>query len=349
MSPASHRVSNRLDSLEPHGSAIQLDDLLRWRLAASQLPLTHRRSSVLAGGRRSPLRGRGIDFDEVRLYQPGDDVRAIDWRVTARASKPHTKLFREEKERPVLLVIDMRSTMFFGSRNAFKSVIVAHCAALLAWATLESGDRIGALIVSDDGITDIKPRRNRHALLQIFRKLVAVQQDHLQRQQAPQAHDPARIPSPRIPSLTDVIHQLRAVSKPGSCLVLLSDFHDWQEECVQALFPAVRHSQAFAVRISDPLEQQLPDIGTVRFRFAQWMLPVDTAERQLRQRYAEQQQQQRLQWLHDWQRLGCIRTDITTVDAILPALRALFGGSRSSSVHTSQPVMPHSGEAAHAF
>jgi uncharacterized protein (DUF58 family) len=339
------RTQNRLDSLEPHGSVIQLDELLRWHLAASQLPIGNHRSSLLAGGRRSVLRGRGIDFDEVRLYQAGDDVRTIDWRVTARANKPHTKMFREEKERPVLLVIDMRSTMFFGSRNTFKSVMAAHCAALLAWATLEAGDRIGALIISDDGITDIKPRRSRHALLQIFRKLLSVQDSHSQN---PLSQTAASTSALVIPTLTTAMHQLRAVSKPGSCLVLLSDFNDWEEACVQALFPVVRHSQVFALRITDVLDHQIPDIGAVRFRFAQWLMPIDTAAVDLRQRYAAQQKTLREQWLTDWRRLRSTSTEISTTDSVLSTLRSLFAHSHKK-IASSTPAVTGYKEALHGL
>ncbi len=338
MSDTAHHLHNRLDSLEPHGSQIILDDLLRWRLASSQLPLSNRRSSVLSGGRRSTIRGRGIDFDEVRLYQPGDDVRAIDWRVTARSTQTHTKIFREEKERPVLLMIDLRSAMFFGSRKTFKSVMASHCAALLAWATLEAGDRIGALIVSDDGITDIKPRRSRHALLQIFRKLITIQKDHLLRN-SPEIETKNPVSSlVKIPTLTHVMHQLRTVSKPGTCLVLLSDFHDWNEDCLQAIFPAVRHSQVFALRITDILERQLPDIGSVRFRFSDWLLQVDTAEKKLRERYADQYQNTHQQWLHDWRRLNSTSIDISTSDTLLQTLRTVFGGGRNIITHSQQAV-----------
>lgn len=316
-----------------------LDDLLRWHLAATQLTLGNQRSSLLTGGRRSTLRGRGIDFDEVRLYQPGDDVRAIDWRVTARASKPHTKVFREEKERPVLVMIDLRSTMFFGSRHTFKSVMAAHCAALLAWATLKSGDRIGALIVSDDGITDIKPRRSRHAILQIFRKLLSIQQSHLHRVNN---NSPAVIaPAITAPTLTDVMHQLRSVSKPGTCMILLSDFHDWNDACLQAIFPAIRHSQAFAIRITDLLEQTLPDIGIARFRFSEWILPVDTADKNLRQRYAQLQKDQQQRWKSDWRKLASPSTEISTIDSVLTALRVLFGSGKTSHTQSGQEAMTH--------
>ena len=319
--------NNTLATLEPHGANIVLGDLLRWRLAARHIPLENRRnSSQLAGGRRSTLRGRGIDFDEVRLYQAGDDVRAIDWRVTARTGKPHTKVFREEKERPVILVIDLRSAMFFGSRRCFKSVLVAHTAALLAWATLEAGDRIGAMLISDDGIVDIKPRRSRHTVLQLFRQILTISQ----RQALANKNwiNKNSAVNSGAPSLHNAMQQLRSITKPGSCIILLSDFHDWSEDCARALHPVVRHSQCFAVQSTDELEQKMPTLGLVRLRSALRTATIDTQDQKMLARFQQQQQQQQQQ-LHDaLQTLKIPKLSLHTNELLFPALRRFFSNGQ---------------------
>ncbi len=275
--------STALRVLEPRGAHIQLHDLLRWRLVAPLIPLENRNnSSQLTGNRRSTLRGRGIDFDEVRIYQPGDDVRTIDWRVTARTGKMHTKIFHEEKERPVILVIDLRSTMFFGSRRCFKSVVAANATALLAWTALAAGDRIGALLITDSGIIDIKPRRNRHTLLQIFRQIMT-----LDEQQANNTN-----PTESTTLWQHAMHQLRTMTRPGSCIIMLSDFHDWNKECQQALHPVVRHSQCFSIQIQDLLEKKLPIIGLVSLRAGLKKTTIDTFNEKLLARYQQTTQQQ---------------------------------------------------------
>lgn len=314
--------NNTLATLEPHGANIVLGDLLRWRLAAQHIPLENRRnSSQLAGGRRSTLRGRGIDFDEVRLYQAGDDVRAIDWRVTARTGKAHTKVFREEKERPVILVIDLRSAMFFGSRRCFKSVLVAHTAALLAWATLEAGDRIGAMLISDDGIMDIKPRRSRHTVLQLFRQILAINQQHASINTNSSI---IKKSSSANPSLHDAMQQLRAITKPGSCTILLSDFHDWNDDCTRALHPVVRHSQCFAIQTTDVLEQKMPTLGLVRLRSGLRTATIDTQDQKMLARF-QQQRQQHQQQLHDALRtLKIPQLSLHTNELLFPALRQFF-------------------------
>lgn len=309
---------NHLDRLEPGGAHILLGHLLRWRLAAAHIPLENRRnSSSLAGGRRSSLRGRGIDFDEVRLYQPGDDVRAIDWRVTARTGKPHTKIFREEKERPVLLLLDLRSTMLFGSRRCFKSVLAANIAALLAWATLEAGDRIGALLLSDDGIVDIKPRRSRHTVLQIFRQIIVIAE---QLQQNIQRATPGKQPV----ALLDALQQLRAISRPGACNVIISDFHDWHPACARALHPVVRHSQCFALQTLDALEQQIPAIGMVRLRSLSSQAAINTLDKDMMARFASQRIRQQQAFADDLQTLRIPLLTLQTDTPLFPAVRQFF-------------------------
>lgn len=319
-------MSNQtLDTLEPRGASIVLADLLRWRLAAQHIPLENRRnSSQLTGGRRSNLRGRGIDFDEVRLYQAGDDVRAIDWRVTARTGKPHTKIFREEKERPILLVLDLRSAMFFGSRRCFKSVLAAHAAALLAWATLESGDRIGAVLVSDDGIIDIKPRRSRHTVLQLFRQMLDI--NHKQSQQKN-----SQTPVQNAPTLEHITQQVRAVAKPGSCVIFLSDFHDWQTHCAQNLYPVVRHSQCFAIQVGDAMEEQLPAVGLVRLRSGLRNAMIDTQNLSLLDRFRNQQLQNRQQLEQDLRTLKMPLLSLQTQQPLFATLRQFFLPSGASA------------------
>ncbi len=324
MTAAAVQDHHAFDRLEPRGTSVQLADLLRWKLAAPHIPLENRRnSSQLAGGRRSTLRGRGIDFDEVRLYQPGDDVRAIDWRVTARTGKPHTKIFREEKERPVLLVIDLRSPMFFGSRRCFKSVLAAHAAALLAWATLEAGDRIGAMLLSDDGIIDIKPRRSRHTVLQLFRQVIDISQ-----RQVLLARGEALSLDP--PRWQDALQQLRAVARPGSCTIFLSDFHDWHADCARTLHSVVRHSQCLAVQVSDPLETTLPPVGLARLRNGLQQALVDTSDRHLLARYQKQNLIAQDLLRDNLQALGIPLLALQTHNPLFPALRAFLsnGGNR---------------------
>ncbi|MEO2030003.1 MAG: DUF58 domain-containing protein, partial [Fuerstiella sp.] len=131
-------------------------------------------TSLLSGRHASRLRGRGLMFEELRDYRPGDDIRSIDWRATARRGKPHVRVNNEERERPVLLVVDQRSTMFFGSARTTKATAAAELTALAAWRTLDVGDRVGAIIFSDEEIVQIKPHRSRGNVLRICDNLVRI-------------------------------------------------------------------------------------------------------------------------------------------------------------------------------
>src|SRR6056297_778379 len=196
------------------GAYADLETLIALRFPARQIDIRRRRRALsqLSGGNRANVRGRGIDFDEVRSYQPGDDIRSIDWRVTARTGAAHTKLYHEEREGPVLIAVDQRTGMFFGSRCCFKSVLAAHLAALLTWSALNCGERVGGMVFSNDTHRDIRPRRSRNAALGLLSTIV----DFNRRLQAPGA-DAGE-------GFADVLAKCRRIARPGASLVIISDF-----------------------------------------------------------------------------------------------------------------------------
>jgi uncharacterized protein (DUF58 family) len=156
-----------LDRVEP-----QLRELMSLAGGARALPSWSRSIRAPQSGQYlSTLRGRGMEYDESRPYQPGDDIRQLDWRVTARTGKPHTKLFREERERPVFICVDYRRAMFFATKGVFKAVQAARLAALLAWRAQQQGDRVGGLVFADAIHHELPPRRNRTATLQWLKLL----------------------------------------------------------------------------------------------------------------------------------------------------------------------------------
>jgi uncharacterized protein (DUF58 family) len=156
------------------GIRITLSELIemRHRVREVQLFSTPSQRSPLIGLHHSKLRGRGVDFDQVRVYQAGDDVRTIDWRVTARTQEPHTKLFHEERERPIFIMVEQSCRLFFGSGLMFKSVLAAQAASLIGWAALGHNDRVGGLVFGDNEHYEIKPRRSKQSLLQLLNRLV---------------------------------------------------------------------------------------------------------------------------------------------------------------------------------
>lgn len=199
-----------------------------------------------AGGHLSRVRGRGMDYEESRGYQPGDDIRAMDWRVTARAGDPHTKVFREERERPVLLAVDLSPGMFFASRGALKSVQALRVAAMFGWAAVAQGDRVGALLFNG-AHHEVPPRAGRSGILRVIRELVA--------HGAPGDTAP---PAGHHDGFNAALLRLRRLVRPGSLMILVSDFYGLDENSTPHLAYLRRHSDLVAVRVLDPLETLAP-------------------------------------------------------------------------------------------
>jgi uncharacterized protein (DUF58 family) len=258
------------------GTRAALEDLLALRAAAAALGLAAPPTAGEAGGAaRSRLRGRGIEFEEVRAYAPGDDVRTIDWRVTARTGRPHTRVFRAERERPVYLLLDQRTPMFFGSRGCLKSVQALHALALFAWCAVDAGDRVGGLVLGDTAHHERRPRRSRRAVLELLR--LGLEANH-------GLGAPRALPAVTV-RLADALHGLRRVARPGGLALLISDFHDWDEEAHRQLVMLARHVEVHGVCIVDPLERELPAVGAARVSDGAHVLDLDTGSARLRARY----------------------------------------------------------------
>jgi uncharacterized protein (DUF58 family) len=233
-------------------------------------------SSAQTGAYVSHFRGRGMEFDESRPYQPGDDPRNIDWRVTARSSEAYTKLFREERERPVLIMTDLRSNMHFATRGCFKSVNGARAAALLAWAAHHRGDRLGGLVFGDSRHRELKPRLGRQAALRYVHELVTHPDWSTKTDQGALDEEPP---------LTQAMAMLRRVAHPGSLVIIVSDFIGLSRAAKSYLTGIARHNEVLAVFLSDPLERQLPPPGRYRLVSHDEEMAIDTYARGARTDY----------------------------------------------------------------
>ncbi len=240
-------MQNLSDGVRPNS-----DELIRLRMQARDLPLNQHQSvqSVIAGCHHSRFRGRGMDYLESRNYQPGDDVRNMDWRVTARSGRAHVKVYQEERERPVVIMADFGPGMFFATEGAFKSIIAARAAALIAWATVLSGDRIGALLFNGHH-HELRPTGGKRGVLRLIRELV-------------KAADPDNISSNNThssASFNDALSRLRRVARPGSLVFILSDFYHLDAMSKQQLQLLRRHNDIVACQILDRLELRAPAPG----------------------------------------------------------------------------------------
>lgn len=264
-----------------------------------------------SGDFQSPFRGRGMEFDESRLYQPGDDIRNIDWRVTARTGKTHTKLFREERERPVFVWMDLRRTMHFATRGSYKSVLAAQLATLIAWSALNNGDRVGGVIFSERAHHELKPQRGKTAVLRLINRIV---------------NDAAWSPAPAGDrSLEPALQRLHRVARPGSLVFLISDFRELDSPAEIPLARLCRHNEVAMLFVYDQLEQALPPPGRYRVSDAGRECLVDTSNSHLARHYREQFQARlaRLRQLSAANRMLLLpcRTDADPLSLLLSGLK----------------------------
>ncbi|MBT8086671.1 MAG: DUF58 domain-containing protein [Gammaproteobacteria bacterium] len=306
----------RLDHIPETASPVSVSQagLIRLSGAARGVALDVLRvNSLQTGAYVSHFRGRGMEFDESRPYQPGDDPRSIDWRVTARSTTAYTKLFREERERPVLIVIDLRSGMHFATRGCFKSVNASRAGALLAWSAHHRGDRLGGLIFGDTTHRELKPRLGRQAALRFIHELAG------HPDWAPPTNGAVEEP------LTHAMSALRRVARPGSLVVIVSDFSDFTRKAQSYLSSVARHNEVLAVFMNDPLERELPPPGRYRLVASDGELAIDTYSGAARRDY-EQAFEARLHELEAFcQRYGVHLMPMSTDDDPVSALQTALG------------------------
>jgi uncharacterized protein (DUF58 family) len=252
-------------------------ELIGLKNKASRLWLGSDRQSmaIASGDYTSPFRGQGLAFHEVREYRPGDDIRSIDWKVTARTNQPHVKIFVEERERTVILCVDANAGMRFGTRETFKSVQAARAAALLGWHANGRHDRVGCIVFGDvpDGMQVFAPRRSRQALWQAL-KLLSVQASGPHRKQVP---------------LEAALANLERSAPTGALILIISDFAELSDVLEKHLGNLHRRCDIVLVAIQDPADRAIPDMGTIIFTDdAGHRLVFQSGDRKARDTYEKQ-------------------------------------------------------------
>lgn len=246
--------------------SIDLNILIMLAKAASALKLqTNTPKAMLNGGYVSRIKGRGMEFDEVRPYQAGDDIRRIDWKVTARTGSAYTKIFREERERPIFIAVDNRPAMHFATRGVFKYVQAAKLAALIAWSAQQHGDRIGGQLFSQYTCQELKPQTGKHGVLRFFSLLVNAKSN---------THNVETL----LPfSLDQALLRLLQHARPGSRVYIISDFRGFNDKAEQHLAKLARHCDVVLIMVYDPLEVDLPKNGRYRFADDTREVVIDTS------------------------------------------------------------------------
>lgn len=242
-------------ALSEHGIVTDLSRMLSARHWAQGLTLFSRQAArnLLLGNVRSRYRGRGMEFEEVRRYQAGDDIRTIDWKVSARAQGTYTKLFCEERERPCHILVDQRRSLYFGSSIQFKSVLAAELAAGISWAALKGGDRVGGQVIGEYRESDSRARRSKQAVLRFIHDIHELNHE-LAHSSTTEANNL---------SLAVSLEECRRITRPGTAIFIISDFHDFDPAAAKSLSDLGKHADLTLLQVTDKLEQELPNLGNV--------------------------------------------------------------------------------------
>jgi len=246
---------------------VSLAQLMALEFKARDLSFLARQpqGSILAGNHGSRLRGRGLNFDELRRYQPGDDLRHLDWRASLRTGKPVVRTFTEERDRPALVVVDQRMSMFFGSQRSFKSALAAELAALAAWMVFNAGDRVGGLVFNDQRIDSIAPLRSRKRVEALLSRVA--EQNQALNAANPDAEDEDQ--------LDKALQRCVALAGHDHLICIVSDFAGAGERTLQLMRQLRAHNDVIALQVYDPLALKLPSNG--RLLITQGQLQVELA------------------------------------------------------------------------
>ncbi|MEJ2140355.1 MAG: DUF58 domain-containing protein [Gammaproteobacteria bacterium] len=258
---------------------VTLTDLLKLRYKAQGFSYLPRQPvhSLLSGRHASRLRGRGLNFEEIRAYLPGDDTRNIDWKVTARVGKPHTRVYTEERDRPALMLVDQRLNMFFGSQLSTKSATAAEAAAVSAWRVLGVGDRPGALVFNDTDIETVRPHRSETRVLELLNIVL--------KQNRALGVDAGIEPNPG--QLNNVLSVANAEVTHDYLVCLISDLDGADDEAARLITRLAEHNDVLVLFIYDPLEAELPETGKFVISDGDLQLQVDAGDVELRQHFKE--------------------------------------------------------------
>lgn len=240
----------KVETEKPPGAYTNLDDLIRIQFKVRDFSFLPRQpvTSVLSGRYASRLRGRGLNFEELRRYMPGDDIRTMDWKVTARTRSPHVRVYTEEKDRSVLLVVDQRINMFFGTRDRLKSVTAAELTALGAWRAVDVGDRVGAVVFNDTDLIGIRPQRSRRTVMSILGTVVRMNHE---------LRADAQI-EPDAGMLNRALEKALRLAPHDVLVVMISDFFGADEETEGLTARMAEHNDILGLLVYDPIRVQPP-------------------------------------------------------------------------------------------
>lgn len=295
------------------GLSIELNELIALKRYARRTNYKPEYSALRSGNHLSRLRGRGMDFAEVRNYQAGDEIRHMEWRVTARTGRPHVKLYQEERERPVIILNDFNPSMYFGTRLAFKSVVAARLAAMIAWTAVKQDDRVGGVFFSAESHNEFTPRGRENGVLPLLASLSQYTIAGLQNSDLKSSKP-----------LSEVLVRVRRVIRPGSILVVISDFYNMDADSEQHLSRLRSNNDILAYHICDPLELAPPKPQHYAITNGKQELLFDTTIEQVSKAYQDYCDQRIANLQTQFKRLQIQYVQVTAEADLVQLVRQTF-------------------------
>ncbi len=297
---------------------VTLQHLISMQGAAGGITFLPRQASasVLNGRHASRLRGRGLNFEEMRGYLPGDDVRSIDWKATARTGQPHVRVFTEERDRPALLVVDQRMSMFFGSRLNMKSVTAAEAAAIAAFRILDAGDRVGGVVFGDDEHVEFVPRRSQRTVYGLLEAVTEMNQG---------LHADKTVDA-RPGSLNDILKSVARIAHHDHLVLIFSDFDGIDEYTHRHLNGIAQHNDIIAMLVYDPMAEGLEPGQRAVIGDSRMQAEVDLGSEATRTAVSGFSRQ-RLERIYQWQtEINLSVLPLSAGEPTLTQIRRLTGG-----------------------
>jgi len=307
---------NTVEADTPTGVYASLDDLIRIQFKARDFSFLPQQpvSSVLSGRYASRLRGRGLNFEEIRRYLPGDDIRTMDWKVTARTRSPHVRVYTEEKDRAVLLIVDQRINMFFGTRDKLKSVTTAELAALSAWRAVDVGDRVGAVIFNDSELIDIRPQRSQKTVMSILGNVVRM--NH--------ALCADTNVEPNAGKLNRALEKALQLVPHDALVVMISDFFGVDEQTERLTARLAEHNDVLALLVHDPIRLQ-PASQPITVSDGSLQMEIDFADQRVREKLAADYREEQEHITHFLNRLAAPLLMVSNEGDVVEQVRRLLG------------------------
>lgn len=273
--------------------------------------------SILNGQHASKLKGRGLNFEELRHYTVGDDVRTIDWKVTARTNTPYVRVYTEERDRAAMLIVDQRMSMFFGSEKNMKSVTAAEAAALAAFRIKDKGDRVGGIVFTDDDMVELRPKSSHRAVNHFLSELARANC-------ALDANTPPVTPMP----LNRPLEAAARIAKPGSMVMIFSDFDGMDDDTERLLRGIAQHSDLILFTVSDPMSQELPKDLEIIVSDGELQVQINAGDDTVRSRLQEFSSGRLTTLLSFSRKYGIPVVPLSAAQETLPQLISLLGGLR---------------------